>query len=144
MKWGCVISIKDIIETAIAAGTFKTLAAALTSADLLVVLKGAGPFTVFAPTDDAFSKLPSGTIENLLKPENKDKLISILKYHVMAGKLDADSVASSKELHSLFGNPLFINTKNGKVHIGGATVTAADIMAVNGVIYVIDEVLIPE
>ncbi|MHC1714203.1 MAG: fasciclin domain-containing protein [Acidaminococcaceae bacterium] len=135
---------KDIIETAIAAGTFKTLAAALTSADLLVVLKGAGPFTVFAPTDDAFAKLPSGTIENLLKPENKDKLISILKYHVVAGKLDASSVVSSKELHSLLGKPLVINIKNEKVHIASAKVTAADIMAANGIIHVIDEVLIPE
>lgn len=135
---------KDIIETAIDAGTFKTLAAALTAADLLVVLKGAGPFTVFAPADDAFAKLPSGTIENLLKPENKDKLISILKYHVVVGKLDAASVISSKELHSLLGKPLVINTTNGKVHIGSATVTTADIIATNGVIHVIDEVLIPE
>lgn len=135
---------KDIIQTAIDAGTFKTLAAALTAADLLTLLKGTGPFTVFAPSDDAFAKLPAGTVENLLKPENKEKLISILKYHVVAGKVPAASVIAAKKLHSAMGQPLEIAMVNGKVHIGNATVTSADIMATNGVIHVIDAVLMPK
>lgn len=135
---------KDIIQTALDAGTFKTLAAALTAVDLVNLLKGSGPFTVFAPSDDAFAKLPAGTVENLLKPENREKLISILKYHVVAGNFPAAAVIAAKELQSAMGQPLAISMADGKVHIGNAVVTKADIMATNGVIHVIDAVLLPK
>ncbi len=134
---------KDIVDTAVAAGQFKTLAAALTAADLIDTLKGAGPFTVFAPTDDAFAKLPKGTVEDLLKPENKAKLVAILTYHVAAGKVMAADVKDGASYKTVNGKELTASVKDGKVMIGGATVTKADISASNGVIHVIDTVLLP-
>lgn len=134
---------KDIVDTAVAAGQFNTLAAALKAAGLLDTLKGAGPFTVFAPTDDAFAKLPKGTVEDLLKPENKEKLVAILKYHVVAGKVMAADVKDGASLKTVNGKELTASVKDGKVMIGGATVTKADISASNGVIHVIDTVLLP-
>lgn len=135
---------KDIVETAVDAGTFKTLAAALTAADLVDALKGPGPFTVFAPTDDAFAKLPPGTLDNLLKPENKAQLASILKFHVVAAKFPAASVVVVKDFISLQGQPLAVSMMNGKVHIENSMITATDIWAKNGVIHVIDTVMIPK
>lgn len=134
----------DIVDTAVAAGTFKTLAAALTAGDLVGALKGTGPFTVLAPTDAAFAKLPAGTVESLVKPENKAKLVEILSYHVIAGKFDSGAVSKLTSAPTLGGKPLSISVNGGKVKVGGnATVTAADVEASNGIIHVIDEVLIP-
>jgi uncharacterized surface protein with fasciclin (FAS1) repeats len=135
---------KDIVDTAVAAGSFKTLAAALTAAGLVDTLKSAGPFTVFAPTDDAFAKLPAGTVENLLKPENKDQLTSILTYHVVAGKVLAADVVKLSSATTVNGKDVGIRVENGKVFVNSAEVTATDIGASNGVIHVIDTVLIPE
>ena len=134
---------KDIVDTAVAAGQFNTLAAALKAAGLVDTLKGTGPFTVFAPTDDAFAKLPKGTVEDLLKPENKEKLVAILTYHVVAGKAMAADVKDGASLKTVNGKELTASVKDGKVMIGGATVTKADISASNGVIHVIDTVLLP-
>ncbi len=134
---------KDIVDTAVAAGSFKTLAAALAAADLVDVLKGEGPFTVFAPTDEAFAKLPAGTVEGLLKPENKAKLQAVLKYHVVAGKVDAAAASKLTEAPTLEGSMLKIKVVDGKVMINEATVVTADVMASNGVIHVIDTVLMP-
>jgi uncharacterized surface protein with fasciclin (FAS1) repeats len=134
---------KDIVDTAVAAGQFKTLAAALKAADLIDALKGAGPFTVFAPTDEAFAKLPKGTVEDLLKPENKEKLVSILKYHVVAAKAMAKDVAGMSTAKTLNGKELALKVTDGKVMVGNATVIKADIEASNGVIHVIDAVLLP-
>jgi len=133
---------KDIIDTALAAGSFNTLAAALTQADLVDALKGDGPFTVFAPTDAAFAKLPSGTVESLLKPENKDKLINILLYHVVPAKLDAKQVLGSGALVTLNGQRISINAVDAAVD--QATITKTDILCSNGIIHVIDEVILPE
>ncbi|GAB4517530.1 MAG: hypothetical protein Tsb0013_21800 [Phycisphaerales bacterium] len=133
----------DIVDTAVAAGNFKTLAAALKAADLVDALKGDGPFTVFAPTDEAFAKLPKGTVETLLKPENKKKLQSILLYHVVEGELTADRVTKHMDLTTLNGQRAMIGTDAG-VSIDNATILATDIMASNGVIHVIDEVILPE
>lgn len=135
---------KDIIETAVDAGNFKTLAAALTAADLIDTLKGPGPFTVFAPTDDAFAKLPAGTLDNLLKPENKDQLTSILKFHVVGAKFPASCVIVVKDFISLQGQPLAVTLMNDKVYIENATITTTDIWATNGVIHVIDTVMLPK
>ena len=134
----------DIFDTAVAAGSFKTLAAALKAADLMEALKGEGPFTVFAPTDQAFRKLPPGTLEELLKPENKQKLQSILKYHVVAGEVMASDVVKLNSAETLDGEPVRIRVENGKVMVNGATVSQADIQCSNGVIHVIDTVLIPQ
>lgn len=134
---------KDIVETAVAAGSFNTLAAALGAADLVTALQGEGPFTVFAPTDAAFAALPAGTVESLLRPENKDQLIAILTYHVVAGELPASAVASSQGADTLNGERLAFRTQDGSVMVGGATVVQADVEASNGVIHVIDTVLIP-
>lgn len=135
----------DIVDTAVAAGQFKTLAAALTAADLITTLKGKGPFTVFAPTDEAFAKLPAGTVENLLKPENKEKLKAILLYHVVSGKVPASKVAglNGKEVKTVQGGTLKVDTSNG-VKVNSSTVVKTDIKAKNGIIHVIDTVLIPE
>lgn len=135
----------DIVDTAVAAGQFKTLAAALTAADLISTLKGDGPFTVFAPTDEAFAKLPAGTVENLLKPENKEKLKAILLYHVVSGKVPASKVAglNGKEVKTVQGGMLKVDTSNG-VKVNSSTVVKTDIKAKNGIIHVIDTVLIPE
>lgn len=131
----------DIIDTALAAGSFNTLAAALTEADLIGALKGQGPFTVFAPTDEAFNKLPKGTVESLLKPENRDQLISILTYHVVPGELDAKHVLGSDALKTLNGQRATINADEGT--IGNASIVKTDIECSNGIIHVIDEVIMP-
>merc|ERR1712014_304319 len=132
----------DIVDTAVEAGQFKTLAAALTEAGLVEALKGDGPFTVFAPTDEAFAKLPDGTVENLLKPENRDQLVAILKYHVVAGKVTAAKVVKLHEVKTLNGESVKISAGDS-VMINNAKVVKADIMTSNGVIHVIDTVLLP-
>jgi uncharacterized surface protein with fasciclin (FAS1) repeats len=132
----------DIVETAIAAGNFSTLAKALTAAGLIDTLKGNGPFTVFAPTDEAFAKLPQQTLSDLLKPENKDKLTAILTYHVVPGKVTASQVANISQAITVQGQSLMVDTKDG-VKINDAKVIAADVEASNGVIHVIDSVLLP-
>jgi len=134
---------KDIVDTAVAAGTFNTLAKALGAAGLVDTLKGAGPFTVFAPTDEAFAKLPAGTIESLLKPENKAQLQRILTYHVVAGKVMAADVVKLKSAKAVSGDMLTIALRNGSVMVGNATVVKTDIAATNGVIHVIDTVMLP-
>jgi len=134
---------KDIVDTAVGAGSFKTLAAALTAADLVGALKGDGPFTVFAPTDAAFAKLPPGTLDDLLKPENKDKLKSILLYHVVPGKIMAADIKGEARPATLEGATLDITASAGGVKVNGANVTAADVSASNGVIHVIDTVVLP-
>jgi uncharacterized surface protein with fasciclin (FAS1) repeats len=134
----------DIVDTAVAAGTFKTLVAAVTAAGLVDTLKSEGPFTVFAPSDDAFAKLPAGTVEGLVKPENLAKLTSILTYHVMAGKVMAKDVGGKKlSPATVNGATLDVDGTNG-VHVNGAAVVAADIECTNGVIHVIDSVLMPK
>ncbi|MDZ4674129.1 MAG: fasciclin domain-containing protein [Gemmatimonadota bacterium] len=132
----------DIVETAVAAGTFNTLAAALQAADLVSVLKGTGPFTVFAPTDAAFAKLPAGTVEALLK--DKAKLAAILTYHVVAGNVKAADVVKLSSARTVQGQDVKIMVRNGKVMINDATVTTADIVASNGTIHVIDTVILPK
>jgi transforming growth factor-beta-induced protein len=134
----------DIVDVAVQAGSFKTLAAALQAAGLVDALKGPGPFTVFAPTDEAFAKLPAGTVENLLKPENKAKLQAVLKYHVVSGKVTADKVTGLSNAASLNGQRIPISVRGGKVMAGKAGVVKTDIMASNGVIHVIDAVILPE
>ena len=135
---------KDLVDTAAGAGTFNTLVAAVDAAGLVDTLKGEGPFTVFAPTDEAFAALPEGTVEDLLKPENKDQLIAILTYHVVPGKVMAADVAGAETTaSSVQGGELMINGTDG-VTINGATVTQADIEASNGVIHVIDQVILPQ
>jgi uncharacterized surface protein with fasciclin (FAS1) repeats len=134
---------KDIVDTAVAAGSFNTLAQALKAAGLVDTLKGAGPFTVFAPTDDAFAKLPAGTLENLLKPENKAKLQAVLTYHVVPGKVMAADVATKKSARTVEGSDIRISVRDGSVHVNDATVLKTDIAASNGVIHVIDSVILP-
>lgn len=134
----------DIVDTAVAAGSFKTLAAALKAAGLVETLKGAGPFTVFAPTDEAFAKLPAGTVENLLKPENKAQLTAILTYHVVPGAVMASQVTALKEAKTVNGKSLHISAAGGAVMVDKAHVTKTDIKASNGVIHVIDTVMLPE
>lgn len=133
----------DIVDTAVAAGQFKTLAAALTAAGLVDTLKGPGPFTVFAPTDAAFAKLPAGTLDTLLKPESKAKLTAILTYHVVAGKVMAADVVKLKEAKTVNGAMVAVKVDGGTVMINNAKVVTADIAASNGVIHVIDAVLLP-
>lgn len=135
---------KDIVETAISAGNFKTLTTALAAAGLVETLKGKGPFTVFAPTDEAFAKLPAGTVELLLKPANKQKLTSILTYHVVAGNVKAADVIKLTSAKTVNGQSVTIKTVDGKVLINGSTVVKADIAATNGTIHVIDTVLMPK
>jgi uncharacterized surface protein with fasciclin (FAS1) repeats len=134
---------KDIVDTAVAAGNFKTLAAALQAAGLVDTLKGPGPFTVFAPTDEAFAKLPASTVENLLKPENKQKLIAVLTYHVVAGKVMAKDVVKLQEAKTVNGQDVKIMVDGGKVMVDNANVVKTDIQCTNGVIHVIDTVLLP-
>ncbi len=134
---------KDIVDTAVAAGSFKTLAAALKAAGLVETLKGPGPFTVFAPTDEAFAKLPKGTVEDLLKPENKAKLTAILTYHVMPGAVMASDVTKIKEAKTVNGQSVAVRTSGGSVLIDNARVVKTDIKASNGVIHVIDAVILP-
>ena len=135
---------KDIVDTAVAAGQFNTLAAALKAAGLVETLKGAGPFTVFAPTDEAFAKLPAGTVEDLLKPENKEKLVAILTYHVVPAKATSKDVAGMSSAKTVNGKEVTIKTDGAHVMINDATVAKADVMASNGVIHVIDTVLMPK
>ena len=133
----------DIVDTAVAAGQFKTLAAALQAAGLVDTLKGAGPFTVFAPTDAAFAALPAGTVENLLKPENREQLVAILTYHVVPGRVTAGDVAKLDKATTVQGGDVAIRATGGTVSVGNARVVQADVMASNGVIHVIDKVLMP-
>ena len=135
---------KDIVDTAVDAGTFTTLVAAVQAAGLVDTLKGEGPFTVFAPTDEAFAALPEGTVENLLKPENKDMLAAILTYHVVAGKVTSDQVVTLSEAQTVAGLPVSIEVRDGNVYVAGSKVVTVDIMASNGVIHVIDTVMLPK
>jgi uncharacterized surface protein with fasciclin (FAS1) repeats len=133
----------DIVDTAVSAGQFNTLVTAVTAAGLVDTLKGDGPFTVFAPTDAAFAKLPAGTVEDLLKPENKDKLVAILTYHVVSGKIMAGDIAGKTAMvETVQGGKLSVDATSG-VKVDNATVTSADIEASNGVIHVIDTVVLP-
>jgi uncharacterized surface protein with fasciclin (FAS1) repeats len=134
----------DIVDTAVAAGSFNTLAAALKAAGLVETLKGPGPFTVFAPTDAAFAKLPAGTLESLLKPENKAKLAGILTYHVVAGKVMAADVVKLTSAKTVNGQSVKIAVDGSKVKVDGANVVKTDIVTSNGVIHVIDTVLLPK
>lgn len=134
----------DIVDTAVAAGKFNTLAAALTAAGLVDTLKGDGPFTVFAPTDAAFAKLPEGTVENLLKPENREQLVSILTYHVVAGEVYAADVVKLTSATTVNGSDVSIKVADDGVSIDNANVIMTDIKASNGVIHVIDTVILPE
>ena len=134
----------DIVDTAVGAGQFKTLAAALKAAGLVDTLKGAGPFTVFAPTDAAFAALPKGTVESLLKPENHDKLVAILTYHVVPGRVTASQVAGMDAATTVQGGEVAIRASGGAVTVNGARVLSADVAASNGVIHVIDKVLMPQ
>jgi uncharacterized surface protein with fasciclin (FAS1) repeats len=135
---------KDIVDTAVAAGSFKTLAAALKAAGLVDTLKGKGPFTVFAPTDEAFAKLPAGTLESLLKPENKQKLTEILTYHVVPGSVMAADVVKLQSAKTVNGKSVTIKAADGGVMVDGAKVVKTDIAASNGVIHVIDSVILPK
>ena len=134
---------KDIVDTAVGAGSFKTLVAAVQAAGLVDTLKSEGPFTVFAPTDDAFAKLPKGTIDNLLKPENKDQLVAILTYHVVPGRLLARDVVKTSSAKTVNGKSASVKVSDASVMIGNAKVVATDIKTSNGVIHVIDSVIIP-
>lgn len=135
---------RDVVDTAVAAGSFQTLAKALTAADLIATLKGPGPFTVFAPTDEAFAKLPAGTVESLLKPENKAKLQRILTYHVVAGKVMAADVVKMSSATAVSGDTMSIAATGGGVTVDAAKVVQTDIVASNGVIHVIDAVILPQ
>lgn len=132
----------DIVETAVSAGSFTTLATALEAAGLVETLKGEGPFTVFAPTDEAFAKLPEGALDALL--QDKEKLAAVLTYHVVPGNIPSGDVAALSSARTVNGKELEISAEGGKVMVGGATVTQADVPASNGVIHVIDTVLLPE
>ena len=135
---------KDIVDTAIAAGSFNTLATALTAAGLVDTLRGTGPFTVFAPTDAAFAKLPAGTVESLLKPENKAKLVRLLTYHVVSGKVMAADVVKVTSAKAVSGDTITVLAKDGVVTVDNARVVKTDIAASNGVIHVIDSVIMPK
>ncbi len=134
---------KDIVDTAVAAGSFKTLATALGAAGLVDTLKGTGPFTVFAPTDEAFAKLPAGTVEMLLKPENKAKLVDILTYHVVSGDVDAAAAMKMTEAKALDKKVIKLEVKDGALFLNKSKVTTADVKCSNGTIHIIDTVLMP-
>jgi len=134
----------DIVDTAVTAGDFNTLVAAVQAADLVDTLKGDGPFTVFAPTDEAFAKLPPGTLEALLKPENKEKLQAILLYHVVPGKVMAAEVVGMNSAKTAGGQSVSISQKDGGVYVDNAKVVKTDIVCSNGVIHVIDTVIMPQ
>ena len=141
---GLAAKAADIVDTAVGAGQFKTLVAAVEAADLVETLKGDGPFTVFAPTDEAFAKLPEGTVEDLLKPENKDKLVAVLTYHVVPGKIMSSDIAGkSTEVETVQGSKLAVDAMDG-VKVDAAEVIKADIETSNGVIHVIDTVVLPK
>jgi uncharacterized surface protein with fasciclin (FAS1) repeats len=134
----------DIVDTAAGAGSFDTLVAAVDAAGLVDTLKGEGPFTVFAPTDEAFAKLPEGTVENLLKPENKDQLVAVLTYHVVPGKTMSSDIAGKElEVETVQGQTVAIDASDGAVMVEEANVVQADIETDNGVIHVIDAVILP-
>ena len=135
---------KDIVQTAVAAGSFTTLAKALAAAGLVDTLKGPGPFTVFAPTDEAFAKLPAGTLETLLKPENKAKLARILTYHVVSGKVMAADVVKVKSAKAVSGDTITVTTQGSSVMVDNAKVVQTALPASNGVIHVIDTVILPK
>jgi uncharacterized surface protein with fasciclin (FAS1) repeats len=141
---GSTMPSKDIVDTAVSAGNFKTLTTTLEAAGLVETLKGKGPFTVFAPTDAAFAKLPEATLKSLLMPANKQKLKSVLTYHVVAGNVKAADVIKLSSAKTLNGQSITIKVVGGKVFINGATVVKADIAATNGTIHVIDTVLMPK
>lgn len=134
----------DIVDLAESTDFLSTLVAAVKAGDLVDVLKGDGPFTVFAPTNDAFAALPAGTLETLLKPENKDQLVAILTYHVVAGKILSTDLKNGQKATTVQGGEITVTLKDGKAMINDATVTAADIMADNGVVHVIDKVILPK
>ena len=134
----------DIVDTANSAGSFKTLLAAVKAADLESTLRGPGPFTVFAPTDEAFAKLPAGTVESLIKPENKEKLKAILTFHVVSGNVGSAQAMKLSNAKTVNGKEIKLDASSGSLHVGKATVTKADIAASNGTIHVIDTVLLPE
>lgn len=134
----------DIVATAEGAGSFKTLLKALEAADLVTTLHGEGPFTVFAPTDDAFKKLPPGTVESLLKPENKERLKAVLTYHVVPGKVVAAEAVKLTSAKTVNGKDLKLSASGSELKVGSATVIKADVMASNGVIHVVDAVILPE
>uniref|UniRef100_UPI004048997F fasciclin domain-containing protein n=1 Tax=Roseivirga sp. TaxID=1964215 RepID=UPI004048997F len=134
---------KDIVDLAVGQDNLKTLVAAVKAAGLVDVLKGKGPFTVFAPTDAAFAALPAGTLEMLLKPENKDKLVAILTYHVVAGQVMSTDLSNGQEAATVQGEKIKVSIYDGKVKISGANVIAADVKASNGVVHVIDAVILP-
>jgi uncharacterized surface protein with fasciclin (FAS1) repeats len=133
----------DIVDLAVATEFLSTLVAAVKAGDLVDVLKGDGPFTVFAPTNEAFAKLPAGTVENLLKPENKAKLVAVLTYHVVPGKILSTDLKNGQKAKTVQGSEITVSMMDGKVMINNATVTTADIMADNGVVHVIDTVILP-
>lgn len=135
---------KDIVDTAVEAEDFNTLVAAVQAAELVETLKGEGPFTVFAPTDAAFAKLPDGTVEDLLKPENKDKLVAILTYHVIPDKVTAEQVVGLSEAKTVNGQSVTISVADNVVKVDDAQVIQTDIMTSNGVIHVIDTVIMPK
>ncbi len=135
---------KDVVDTAVEAGTFKTLTAAIKAAGLVEALKAKGPITVFAPTEEAFAALPEGTVENLLKPENKHQLQAVLKLHVISGRVYADAAAKGAKVKSLQGQTLVTRSEEGKVFVNGAQVVQPDIDTSNGVIHVINQVLLPQ
>jgi uncharacterized surface protein with fasciclin (FAS1) repeats len=135
---------RDIVDTAVAAGSFTTLAKALQAADLVNTLKGAGPFTVFAPTDEAFAKVPAATLNDLLKPENKAKLRRILTYHVVPGRVTSADVVKLSSAKTVSGDSLAVKASGGAVTVDGARVIKADVGASNGVIHVIDTVMLPD
>jgi uncharacterized surface protein with fasciclin (FAS1) repeats len=137
-------SSKDIVDTAVSAGEFQTLAAALQAADLVETLKGEGPFTVFAPTDAAFAKLPAGTVEDLLKPENIDQLRSVLTYHVVPGAVTLEQVLTLNQASTVNGQTVDISVNGDEVSVQDAKVLTADVMASNGIIHIIDTVILPE
>jgi uncharacterized surface protein with fasciclin (FAS1) repeats len=135
---------KDIVDTAASAGSFSTLVTAVQAAGLVDTLKGPGPFTVFAPTDEAFAKLPDGTVEMLLEPENRDKLVALLTYHVVPGRIMSSDIAGQRtSVKTVQGQSVDVNATDG-VKVGAATVTGADIEASNGVIHMIDTVILPK
>ncbi|MEM6522162.1 MAG: fasciclin domain-containing protein [Bacteroidota bacterium] len=134
---------KDIVDLAVGNENLKTLVAAVKAGDLVDVLKSDGPFTVFAPTDDAFAALPAGTLESLLKPENKDKLVAILKYHVVAGKIMSTDLSNGQSAATVQGEKIKVSISSGEVKIDNAKVVAADVKAKNGVVHVIDQVILP-
>jgi uncharacterized surface protein with fasciclin (FAS1) repeats len=143
MTYGGGMMKKDIVDVAVENGSFNTLVAAIKAAGLVDTLKGDGPFTVFAPTDDAFAKLPAGTVESLLKPENKSQLIDILTYHVVPGKVMAAEVVNLTSAKTVQGQNIAIELMGSKVMVDGANVIATDVTASNGVIHVIDSVILP-